>query len=312
MCAVRRRRLANTMSMNISSKALSISVVIPAYNEVDGIAEVISGIQHCLQAAGFQAGADCEVLVVDDGSQDQTAAVAQKAGARVVRHPCNLGYGKALRTGFEQAHYDWVATIDGDGSYPPSELAKLLPFVPDYEMVVGARQGDLFWGGLLRSALRCVQLALAKFVAGVEIPDPNSGLRLVRKTAEQLHMPIRCYGYSFSTTITLSFIQEALPVKFVPVAFQERVGRSKIHPLRDILRMLQLMLEIIIYFNPIKFCVVLSLAPWGLGALLALRYVFTLRSADLAGFLFCGATAIFIFLCGCILDSIRLHSPRKP
>ncbi len=285
-------------------KKISLSVVIPAYNEEGGIQDLIGGLHRCLHQAGFQRGSDYEVLVVDDGSDDRTAAIAQLAADRVVRHPCNRGYGKALQTGFDQARFDWVATIDGDGSYPPQELLKLLPYAPDFDMVIGARQGSLFWGTPLRAFLRWVQLALSKFVAGVRIPDPNSGLRLVRKTAQQIHMPIRCYGYSFSTTITLSFIQEALPVKFVPIEFRARVGRSKVRVLRDMLRMLQLMLEIILYFNPLKFCVVLSLLP------LILSVCFALGGRLIASLL-AGIAALFVFLCGCLLDSIRLFSSRR-
>lgn len=289
-------------------KKISLSVVVPAFNEEEGIEEVVKDLKETLQAEGFELGKDSEILVVDDGSKDRTAELAEKAGARVERHPCNLGYGKALLTGFDKSRYDWVLTIDGDGSYPTKEIAKLLPYAPDFDMVVGARQGSFFWGSPMKAVLRLVYLRLSSFVAGIDIPDANSGIRLVRKIAEQTHMPVPCYGFSFSTTITLSFVQQALPVKFVPVEYLARKGRSKVHIIRDMLRTLQLMLEIIIYFNPIKFCVVLSSIPLALGAVFAGRLIaFGCSYGDFALLGLCLLGALITFLCGCVLDSIRLH-----
>lgn len=291
------------------SSRIPLSVVIPAYNEEAGIAMVVAGIRRELERAGWRREEDYEVLVVDDGSADATAAAAG-GDARVVRHPCNLGYGKALLTGFREARFDWVLTIDGDGSYPPEEIGKLLPFAPAFDMVVGARQGTFFWGDPHRALLRWIQLWLSSFIAGIDIPDVNSGLRLVRKASERLHMPVRCYGYSFSTTITLSFIRESLPVKFVPIEYCRRVGRSKVHFVRDTLRTLQLMLEIILYFNPLKFCVVLALFPLVPAALLALRYLFSPHFGDLLALLLCALASLTTFLAGCLLGAIRLHLRR--
>jgi len=292
-----------------SGEKVRISVVIPAYNEEAGIATVISDVRGALETAGLRRDEDYEVLVVDDGSTDGTAAAAEKS-ARVLRQPMNLGYGKALLTGFHEARFDWVLTIDGDGSYPAGEIAKLLPYAPAFDMVIGARQGDFFWGDKVRAFLRLIQLKLSAFVAGTDIPDTNSGLRLVRKISERLHMPIPCYGYSFSTTITLSFIRECLPVKFVPVEYTQRTGSSKVRIVRDTLRTLQLMLEIILYFNPIKFFVVLALFPLALAAILFLRYLLMPHFGDLLAMILCGFASLTTFLFGCLLDALRLHMRR--
>lgn len=251
---------------------------------------------------------DFEILVVDDGSTDRTAEIAERSGARVLRHPVNIGYGKALLTGFENAHHPWILTTDADGSYPPEEALKLLPHAPACDMVIGARQGSFFWGSPLKTFLRWIQLGLSGFVAGVKIPDANSGLRLMRRSATQRSLPIRCYGYSLSTTMTLSFIQEALFVKFVPVAYDARKGTSKIRIVRDTLRTLQLMLEIILYFNPLKFAVVLALLPLGLAGFYAFRFCRHGFMADMALASIAFLSALFVFLVGCLLNSIRLYS----
>jgi glycosyltransferase involved in cell wall biosynthesis len=295
--------------VSTQSEKVRISVVIPAFNEESGIVQVITDVRLVLEKAGLRKDEDYEVLVVDDGSTDGTAALAEKS-ARVLRHPMNLGYGRSLLTGFQAARFDWVLTLDGDGSYPAEEIAKLLPHAPAFDMVIGARQGAHFWGEPGKSFLRLIQLKLSSFVAGVPIPDANSGLRLVRRTSERLHMPIPCYGYSFSTTITLSFILAALPVLFVPVEYAARTGHSKVRMVRDTLRTLQTMLQIILYFNPLKFCVVLGLLPLAPAALLSLRYLVSPHFGDLIAIVLCASASLMTFLFGCLLDAVRLHARR--
>lgn len=281
------------------SEKPSVSVVLPAFNEEGGVADVVLGLAAALKAADLAAW---ELLVVDDGSTDKTAAAAEKAGARVVRHPVNMGYGRSLLTGAEAAKHEWLLFLDADGSYRPDEAVGLLKHAEGCDMVVGARQGSLFWGSPTKAVLRFIQLKLSAFVAGVRIPDTNSGVRLVRKTALERHLPVRCYGYSLSTTMTLSFIQQSLFVKFVPVSYDPRKGSSKVKLLRDTLRTLQLMLQIILYFNPLKFCVVLAAIPAAAGL------CFGVGHGRVVPAVLCGLGALAAFLTGCILDAQRLHA----
>lgn len=280
----------------------AVSVVVPAFNEEGGISEVVLGLTRAL------AGRDHEVLVVDDGSTDGTAAAAAAAGARVLSHPVNRGYGRALVTGLAAARHPWVMMIDGDGSYPPEEAAKLLAAAPGFDMVVGVRAGRLFWGAPHQALLRWIYLTLASFVVGETIPDANSGLRLCRKDSFERSMPFLCLGYSFSTTMTLSFLQSGGFVRWEPIRFAARTGRSKVKPIRDILRTLQIMTQVLVYYNPLKLCTTLAaavaaaaagtgflLASWGgpaLGALAATALV---------------CTAILVFMAGCLLDAMRTH-----
>lgn len=287
------------------SEKPSISVVLPAFNEEGGVADVVTGLAAALKAADLAAW---ELLVVDDGSTDKTAAVAEKAGARVVRHPVNMGYGRSLLSGAEAAKHEWLLFLDADGSYRPDEAVGLLEHARGCDMVVGARQGSLFWGRPTKAALRFIQLKLSAFVAGVTIPDTNSGVRLVRKSALEQHLPVRCYGYSLSTTMTLSFIQQSLFVKFVPVSYDPRKGSSKVKLLRDTLRTLQLMLQIILYFNPLKFAVVLAALPAAASLLFFLWLPAGGGGAALIAAVLCGLAALSCFLAGCVLDAQRLHA----
>ena len=158
-------------------------------------------------------------------------------------------------------------------------------------MVVGARQGKLFWGSRPKAFMRWTYLTLARFVAGERIPDANSGLRLFRKSAVK-EMPVMCFGYSFTTTMTLSFLAAGRFVRFESIEFTDRVGHSKVKPVRDILRTLQIMTQVIVFYNPLKLFSVLALLclPAGLAAG---------WSAGLTG------AAVF-FSCGCLLDRLRM------
>ncbi|HAT73163.1 MAG TPA: glycosyltransferase family 2 protein [Elusimicrobia bacterium] len=287
--------------MGLFSNKPEITVVIPAYNEEGAITPTIKGAAAALAAAGLK----FEIITVDDGSCDGTAAAAEAAGSRVIRHPLNRGYGRSLVSGIEAAKNDWVLIIDADGSYPPAEIAKLLPCVPDFDMVVGARQGKLFWGSYTKAFMRWTYLALARFVAGEPIPDANSGLRIFRKSAAK-NMPIICFGYSFTTTMTLSFMSSGLFVKFVPIEFAERVGKSKVKPVRDILRTLQIMTQVVIHYNPLKFAAALASVPAALAALnTALLFFPCDHSRHLALACILASLAVAVFMAGCVLQSMK-------
>ncbi|MFI5362591.1 MAG: hypothetical protein ACHQ49_11530, partial [Elusimicrobiota bacterium] len=156
------------------------------------------------------------------------------------------------------------------------------------------------WGTPMQAWRRRVYLSLAGFAAGESVPDANSGLRLLRKSAFQRSMPFLCLGYSFTTTMTLSFIQAGRFVAYAPIRFAERTGRSKVKPVRDILRTLQIMTQMMIYYNPLKLAATVSafVLAVALAALVAV-------GAPLAAFL--AGSALVIFLFGCVIDAIRLQ-----
>jgi polyisoprenyl-phosphate glycosyltransferase len=289
--------------------ALSVSVVVPAYNEAEAIGPVIGKLAEALVERVPQ----FEIIVVDDGSVDGTAEAVKHARARVVRHPANGGYGRALLTGIEAARHDWVLMIDADGSYPPSEILRLLDYAPDFDLVIGAREGAHFWGTPTKAFLRWVYLRLASFVVGARVPDANSGLRLVRKSLVDKQGLVRCLGYSFTTTMTLSFLMQGRFVKFLPIRFEARAGgHSKVKPVRDILRTLQLMTEVVIIYNPLKPFAILAalLALPALGALAAWAATGAIAWALTASVI--AFASLFAFAAGCVLDSLRMHGQWRP
>ena len=289
--------------------ALTVSVVVPAYNEAEAIGPVMADLHAELKKRGLA----FEIIVVDDGSSDGTARAVDPAHARVISHPANGGYGRALLTGIEAAKHEWVLMIDADGSYPPSEILKLLDFAPAFDLVIGAREGSHFWGTPTKAFLRWVYLRLASFVVGARVPDANSGLRLVRKSLVDQQALVRCLGYSFTTTMTLSFLMQGRFVKYMPIEFRARSGgHSKVKPFRDILRTLQLMTQVMIIYNPLKLFVTIA-------ALCALKGIVLFALAVQLGaplLVLCSALAafcaLFAFTAGCVLDSMRMHGQWRP
>jgi glycosyltransferase involved in cell wall biosynthesis len=224
------------------------SVVIPAYNEENGITPVLEELKVTLAATG----AETEILVVDDGSTDKTLEAAEKAGVRVVRHEENRGYGAALKTGFRSARYDHVVITDADGTYPSEALLEMLPLREDHEMVVGARTGQRVHIPLIRRPAKWSLNKLANYLARRKIPDLNSGLRVIHKTMVEEFIGLLPDGFSFTTTITLALIVGGYRVKFLPIDYHHRTGKSKIRPIRDTLNFVALIVRTVVFFNPLR------------------------------------------------------------
>jgi glycosyltransferase involved in cell wall biosynthesis len=204
----------------------SITVVIPAYNEELGVAGVISELRQTLSAHGLRH----EILIVDDGSTDRTAEMAIIAGARVLRHRNNRGYGAALKTGIGAARCDVIAITDADGTYPSRFIPQLVEQLERADMAVGARTGANVHIPLVRRPAKWVLKKLANYMTGARIPDLNSGLRVFRRDIAMQYFPILPDFFSFTTTITLAMLSDKYAVSYLPIDYHPRKGRSKIVP----------------------------------------------------------------------------------
>lgn len=281
-----------------------LTVIIPAYNEAESIGETIRRVRKTMDGTG----ATYEIIVVDDGSTDDTAGRADVEGVRLIRHPVNGGYGRAIKTGIRQARYDWCAILDADGSYPIERLADLLRFVPGFDMVVGARTGKHYWGSPGKRLARIGLSALVRFVSGTRVPDVNSGLRIFRKDLALAHSARISSGFSFTTTLTLAMILDERFVHYIPIEYLPRVGRTKVRMRRDTLRMLQILVQAIVYYNPLKIFLLACLASVAIGV--AGGLVITPFGLA-AGLSFFGASllvAVLVGSVGLLVEAIRLRS----
>jgi polyisoprenyl-phosphate glycosyltransferase len=281
-----------------------ISVVLPAFNEQDAVADTVHAVARVLENASLK---PFEVLVVDDGSTDLTSERARQAGARVVRHPHNAGYGQSLKSGIAAASYDTIVIADADGTYPPDEIPLLVAEYTrgGFDMVVGARQGKHYRESPLKQPLRLILKFLVEFTTGRSIPDINSGLRVFSGAMSQKYFAHLCDTFSFTTSLTLAYMMTGRFVAYHPIGYSERTGRTKVRLLRDALRTLQYIVQAIIYYNPLKIFILLSAFCLLFAVFcLAMALLFHLTSGFFLG-LGSILLAILVFCLGLLADLLR-------
>jgi glycosyltransferase involved in cell wall biosynthesis len=231
----------------MKASELRLSVLVPAYNEEHSIQKTVDAI--AAQRSHF---ADLEIVVINDGSKDQTGAIAKTLPVSYIEHPRNRGYGAALKTGLRAARHDYILIVDADGTYPLEDIPRLAEHAGEYGMVVGARTGDSVHIPLVRRPAKWAITRLAEYLSGCKIPDLNSGFRIFRKQIALEYLPLFPDGFSFTTTITLAMLTNFHSVLFLPINYHRRVGKSSIHPIRDTINFTILIIRICAYFKPLN------------------------------------------------------------
>jgi glycosyltransferase involved in cell wall biosynthesis len=258
-----------------------ISFVIPALNEREAIEDTIRRVHAVCESAEF---GPHEVVVVDDGSSDGTGELAQAAGARVVRHPHNVGYGRSLKDGITVAKYDTIVICDADGSYPIEIVPQLLHmYRTGFDMVVGARTGSIYRESAIKFPLRMVLKGIVEFTASRRIPDINSGLRVFSRATAMNYFEHLSDVFSFTTSLTLAYMMNSKFVAYQDIEYHERRGTSKVRLIRDSTRTLQFVVEAATYYNPLKIfgllgfiCLLIALLSFLLGVAFQVRSAFAL------------------------------------
>ena len=270
------------------------SVVIPAFNEADDIADVVSGLRR---SAAWH-----EILVVDDGSTDATSAAAQAAGARVVRHPYNKGNGASVKSGIREATGEYVLIIDADGQHQPADATRLVSRLGDYDLVVGAR-AHATQATVARRLGNHLLNGLASYLTGRPIPDLTSGFRAARR--QHLHEFIHLLpnGFSAPTTTTLAFIKAGYNVAFEPVEARLRVGQSKIRLLRDGAKFSLIVLKVVTIFSPLRVFLPVSLASFAVGLGYAMWTIATQSHVTNSSVLLI-MLGVIVFLMGLVSEQI--------
>ena len=234
----------------------AVSIVIPANDEEDAIGDVVRSLRA---AAGWH-----EVLVVDDGSRDHTAAQAQAAGASVIRHPYTKGNGAAVKTGIRSACGEFILIVDGDGQHRASDALRITARLGEYDLVIGARHPGA-QATPTRRAGNTLLNTLAGYVTDREIPDLTSGIRGARRECLREFIHLLPNGFSTPTTTTLAFIKAGYNVTFEPIEAQPRLGRSKLRVARDGARFFLILLKLITIFSPLRIFVPLSAFAFAVG-----------------------------------------------
>ena len=229
--------------------APGLTVVVPVLDEEGGVLATLDALEGAL--AGCRHA--WEIIVVDDGSRDRTPALlAGRDGIRVLRHERTRGYGAALKTGIRAARHPWIAVIDGDGTYPASAVPRLLDGCASFDVVIGARAGrnahDSWPRALVKESFR----VFAQSITGGSIPDLNSGLRAFRREVAERYFEILPDRFSFTTTITVAALADGLAVRFTPIEYLPRIGRSKVRPIPDTLRIGRQLLRLGVRFAPLR------------------------------------------------------------
>jgi glycosyltransferase involved in cell wall biosynthesis len=238
------------MTASQAATTPEVSVVLPCFNERDHVELEVKRIRAALEAAGMS----YELICVDDGSTDGTGDLLQTIpGIRVILLPRNQGSGTARRIGTQQARGRVVVWTDADLTYPNERIPELVGELDDtYDQVVGARRSEAGTYKLLRVPAKWAIRKLAAYLTSTQIPDLNSGLRVFKRSVAEPYLRLLPPGFSCVTTITLAFLSNGHPVKYVPVDYFKRAGRSKFHPFRDAYNYLLQVLRMVMYFNPLR------------------------------------------------------------
>lgn len=275
---------------------MNVSVIIPVYNEAENIREILRGIKDV--------NAEFEIIVVNDGSTDDTAKIAAEEGAIVISHPYNIGNGASVKTGVRAATKDYLVFMDGDGQHNPEDIPKLLAGLDNYDMIVGARTKG-FHLSFVRSFLNNILNKIASFLADHKVEDLTSGFRAVKKERMLEFLHLLPNTFSYPSTITLAMFKAGYPVKYVGLSgiTKRTKGKSKIRLVNDGVRFLYIVARIVMLFDPLKFFLPVSFLLFILGAGLAIYQLITYAGIH-GGALFTLLVSVFIFFFGFLADQV--------
>jgi len=280
-----------------------VSIIIPAYNEAQNIGDVVSRTKALYP--------EFEIIVINDGSADNTADTADKAGADVFNHPYNIGNGAAIKSGIRVAKGDILVFMDSDGQHDPEDIGRILELFPKYDMVVGARSlsGQT---SIVRAFGNTVYNWFASYAANFDIKDLTSGFRAVKADIARNFIYLLPNTYSYPTTLTLGVLRTGRSVKYLPIETKKRKnGSSKVKLLQDGVRFFMIIIRIATLFSPMRVFLPVSLAMFTLGFL---RYIYTFltegRFTNMSALLF--VSAVIVFMMSLISEQItQLRFERR-
>ncbi|MDA7979539.1 MAG: glycosyltransferase family 2 protein [Pirellulales bacterium] len=284
-----------------------VTVLLPAFNEEQAITQVIVEIREVMERWRTETGTAWEILVVDDHSSDQTAERAEATGVRVIRRKHNGGSGAARKTGIRAAQGEFIAMLDADGSYDPQALPELLKDLPEFDQVNGARTTEEGTLKLLRIPAKWVIRQLAQWICRRKIPDLNTGMKVFKRDLMLRYLWVMPDGFSCVSSMTMAFLCNDHAVKYMPVEYRPRVGKSKFHPVRDTAKYILTVIRLSLYFRPLRAFLPVSLLMFVFAIALGTRNIIVsetgLHDADIMLVI----SAMLIFVLGLLADLIVAH-----
>jgi len=272
-----------------------VSIILPAKNEAASLLTLVEGIR--------KSHPDAEVIVVDDGSEDATAEAATEGGARVVRHPYSMGNGAAVKSGARAAKGEILVFMDADGQHRPEDIAPLLDRLDEgYDMVVGARQ-DGSQASVGRGLANGFYNRFASLMVGQRIQDLTSGFRVVRADKFREFLYLFPNGFSYPTTVTMSFFRAGYPVAYMPIHAGKRIGKSHLRPIRDGIRFLLIIFKVGTLYSPLKIFLPIATVQGLFGLGYYAHTYFTAGRLTLGTILML-SSALTIFLIGLVSEQI--------
>lgn len=275
-------------------KKVLVTILMPAYNEEQSIGITVHRLKELYP--------DFEILVVDDGSTDNTMQVAMDAGANVWPHPYNIGNGAAIKTGLRIAQGEWVVMMDADGQHAPEDIERLLEDKDAYDMVIGARTKNSDTA-LHRDLANFIYNKFATYVTKFKIDDLTSGFRLVRRSTAAQYIYLLPNTFSYPTTLTMSYLRSGRSVKYLPIEVNKRVGKSKIKLVEDGIRFFLIIAKVATLFSPFRIFLPTSVFLFCIGiSYYCFTYVSQGRFTNMSALLI--STSIIVFMIGLVSEQI--------
>lgn len=249
---------------------MEVSLIIPVYNEEDTIKKVVKDSIKVLKKNKYK----YEIIVIDDASQDKTNIIIKNLEVKSIRHLENMGVGAARKTGILAARYNNIVMIDGDTTYPVNVIPQLLDNLKNYDMVIGARTSEQGTLKRIRIFTKTLICKLAEFISGSKIKDLNSGLRAFKKEHVLKFFNILPNTHSWVSTLTLCYLCNYYSIKYIPIQYFKRKGKSTFHIIKDTYNYISLIFRTIMYFYPLKFFTPISILIMSYGITMALYHGF--------------------------------------
>jgi glycosyltransferase involved in cell wall biosynthesis len=272
-----------------------VTIIIPAFNEGQSVGQVVTDVKAaCGQTIH-------EIIVIDDGSTDDTASAVTAAGGRVIRHSHNRGYGASLKTGLRAADSEFVLLMDADGQHRIEDVLKLLSLIDQQDMIIGQRMG-LVHSKLWRMPGKWLLTFLANYLTRQSIPDLNSGLRIIRRELALKYIHLCPNGFSFSTTITMTFLYRGYSTMYTPIEVRKRIGKSTVSA-KTGFQTIILILRLASLFDPLRVFIPLSIFTAAIGVLWGIPYALIGKGISI-GSMLAIMTSVLLFGLGLICDQI--------